>query len=78
MFHGSDLAEAIRAGVVEGYRRHRTLPDEELAHIPLFELARAFSYLGWVHTRSETASAQSLAPEVAQLACTLAEEYLGG
>ena len=78
MFHGSDLAEAIRAGVVEGYRHHRALPDEELAHMPLFELARAFSYLGWVHTRSETASAQSLAPEVAQLACTLAEGYLGG
>ena len=78
IYHGSDLAEAIRAGVVEGYRRERDLPDEELAHLPLFELARAFSYLGWVHTRSETASAQSLAAEVAQLVCTLAEAYLCG
>ena len=78
IYHGSDLAEAIRAGVVEGYRRERDLPDEELAHLPLFELARAFSYLGWVHTRSETASAQSLAAEVAQLVCTLAEAYLRG
>ncbi|MCY4478707.1 MAG: phosphotransferase [Rhodospirillales bacterium] len=76
LFHGSDLAEAMRASVVEGYRRERDLPDEELAHMPLFELGRAFSYLGWVHTRSETASAQALAPEVAQLACTLAEAYL--
>ena len=76
LFHGSDLADAMRAGVVEGYRRERDLPDEELAHMPLFELGRAFSYLGWVHTRSETASAQALAPEVAQLACTLAEAYL--
>ena len=78
IYHGSDLAEAIRAGVVEGYRRERDLPDEELAHLPLFELARAFSYLGWVHTRSETASAQSLVAEVAQLVCTLAEAYLRG
>ena len=76
LFHGSDLADAMRAGVVEGYRRERDLPDEELACMPLFELGRAFSYLGWVHTRSETASAQALAPEVAQLACTLAEAYL--
>ena len=78
IYHGSDLAEAIRAGVVEGYRRERNLPDEELEHLPLFELARAFSYLGWVHTRSETASAQSLAAEVAQLVCTLGEAYLRG
>ena len=78
IYHGSDLAEAIRAGVVEGYRRERDLPDEELEHLPLFELARAFSYLGWVHTRSETASAQSLAAGVAQLVCTLAEAYLRG
>ena len=78
LFHGSDLAETMRAGVVEGYRRERDLPDEELALLPLFELGRAFSYLGWVHTRSETESAQSLAPEIAQLACTLAEAYLRG
>ena len=76
IYLGSDVAEAIRAGVVEGYRSARDLPDEELAHMPLFELVRAFSYLGWVHTRSETASAQSLASEVAELACTLAEDYL--
>ena len=76
IYHGSEIAEEIRAGVVEGYLSARDLPDEELAHMPLFELARAFSYLGWVHTRSETASAQALAPEVAQLACRLAEAYL--
>ena len=76
MFHGTGEAEAMRAGVVEGYRQERSLPDEALAPMPLFELARAFSYLGWVHTRSETASAQSLTPEVVKLVCTLAEAYL--
>ena len=78
LFLGSDLAGAMRSGVVEGYRRERDLPDEELAHMPLFELGRAFSYLGWVHTRSETESAQALAQEVAALVCTLAEAYLRG
>ena len=78
LFHGSDLAREMRAGVVDGYRRERALPDEALAAMPLFELVRAFSYLGWVHTRSETASAQSLAPGIAALACTLAEDYLRG
>ncbi len=78
MFIGSALAEEIRTGVVEGYREVRALTDEALAQMPLFELVRAFSYLGWVHTRSETESAQSLAPDVAALACSLAEEYLRG
>ena len=78
MFHGTPLAEEMRAGVVEGYRRERDLPDEALSSMPLFELVRAFSYLGWVHTRSETASAQELAPDMAALACTLAEAYLRG
>ena len=78
LFIGSALAEEIRAGVVEGYRELRALPDEALAQMPLFELMRAFSYLGWVHTRSETESAQSLAPDIAALACSLAEQYLRG
>ena len=78
MFHGSGLAASMRDGVVDGYRRERSLPEEELAQMPLFELGRAFSYLGWVHTRAETASAQTLGPEVARLACELAEAYLRG
>lgn len=78
MFCGSALAGSMRAGVVDGYRRERALPDDELAHMPLFELVRAFSYLGWVHTRAETASAQTLAPEVARLVCDLSEAYLRG
>ena len=76
MFLGGGEAEAMRAGVVDGYRRERALADEALAHMPLFELARAFSYLGWVHTRADTASAQSIAPDVARLVCGLAEAYL--
>lgn len=76
LFHGADCAAPMRAGVIEGYRRERDLPDEEVERLPLFELARAFSYLGWVETRRETATARALAPRVAALACDLAEAYL--
>ena len=78
MFHGTGEAEAMRAGVVEGYREERALSDEALAPMPLFELARSFSYLGWVHTRAETATAQNMTPEVVELVCALAEDYLRG
>jgi len=76
LFLGADCAAPMRAGVIEGYRRERDLPDEEVARLPLFELARAFSYLGWVETRRETATARVLAPRVAALACDLAAAYL--
>lgn len=76
LFLGADCAVPMRAGVIEGYRRERDLPDEEVARLPLFELARAFSYLGWVETRRETATARVLAPRVAALACDLAAAYL--
>lgn len=76
LFLGADCAAPMRAGVIEGYRRERDLPDEEVARLPLFELARAFSYLGWIETRRETATARVLAPRVAALACDLAAAYL--
>lgn len=78
LFHGADYFATMREGVIEGYRTERDLPDEEIARIPLFDLARAFTYLGWVHTRSETATAQEIAPTVVTLVCDLAEAYLSG
>ena len=76
MFLGAGHVEAMRFGVIEGYRRERDLPDEQLARMPLFELVRAFSYLGWVHSRGDTATARAIAPRIAALACDLAEAYL--
>ena len=35
----------------------RALDDEALSHMPLFYLVRGFTYLGWIHTRSETDTA---------------------
>ena len=52
------------------------LPDEQVAQLPLFFLARSFTYLGWVHTRSETRTAKELTPVLVEKACGLARDYL--
>lgn len=61
---------------IEGYRSERELSDEELDALPLFMMARATTYLGWVHTRKETETAQELTPMLVEMACSLAEKYL--
>ncbi len=38
--------------------------------------ARGFTYLGWIHTRRETESAQKLGPAVAELVAYLATSYI--
>ena len=68
--------DQARDALIEGYRRHRQLPDEQLELLPLFFLARGFTYVGWVHTRRETETAKELTPMLLEGACTLAREYL--
>ncbi len=70
--HYPDIWEAL----ISGYRAHRDLPDEHLAYVPTFLMARSFTYLGWVHTRSETETARELTPMLVELCCGMAEEYL--
>ncbi len=62
--------------LLEGYREYRPLDSYQQARLPLFSLARGFTYLGWVHTRSETRTARELAPMLTNKACALAREYL--
>jgi Ser/Thr protein kinase RdoA (MazF antagonist) len=71
-----DYFPAAWEAMVAGYRRHRSLPDSQLEHMPLFFLARGFTYLGWAHTRQETETARKLAPTLIEKACGLAEQYL--
>lgn len=67
---------AAWAAMIEGYREHRSLPDAQLAFMPLFYLARGLTYLGWVHTRQETETARELTPMLIEKACRLARDYL--
>ena len=68
--------ERAENAMIEGYRRHRQLTDQQLSLLPLFYLARSTTYLGWVHTRSETETARELTPWLLELCCGLAENYL--
>lgn len=63
-------------GLIEGYRRHRSLTDEHLELLPLFSLARGLTYVAWVHTRPETETARELSPMILAMACEEAERYL--
>ena len=67
---------ALRQAVLEGYRSVRPLSARDEATLPLFLLVRGMSYLGWVHTRSETATARQQAPMLVARCCALCERYL--
>jgi Ser/Thr protein kinase RdoA (MazF antagonist) len=64
--------------LVAGYREHRPLPDDHLARLPTFLLARALSYLGWSATRSHLAKAAEIAPQLLAALEAFAPAYLAG
>ena len=73
---GEPYFDRAQDALIKGYREHRQLSDQQLEWLPLFFLARAFTYVGWVHTRHETETAKELTPMLLTAACELAEEYL--
>lgn len=73
---GEPFFEEARDAMIAGYRKHRPISDEQLERLPLFFLARGFTYVGWVHTRQETETARELTPMLLDAACDLAENYL--
>ena len=62
--------------LLSGYRSERALSAATLEDLPLFLAARATTYLGWVHTRGETETAQELTPMIVEKACNYARTYL--
>ncbi len=73
---GEPYFDEAQDSLIKGYRFHRQLADEHLELLPLFFMARGFTYLGWVHTRQETQTAQELTPMLLAAACESAEIYL--
>ncbi|MDQ6730624.1 MAG: phosphotransferase [Actinomycetota bacterium] len=55
---GSSGLRDRRQALVDGYRRASPLPDDLLAELPTFLMARRIQTLGWVFSRPETAHAQ--------------------
>lgn len=45
--------DALRAAVLDGYREHRPLADEDVDMLPTFLLIRGMSIIGWFHQRDE-------------------------
>lgn len=68
--------DRARDALIAGYRVHRGFPDAAVERLPLFFLARSFTYLSWVHTRCETELAQQLTPSFVETSCSLANAYL--
>ena len=76
-FHlDTDYYESIRNALFQGYRTERQLSTSDEAKLLLFLFLRSTTYLGWVHTRSETETAQELGPMIVERTCALADEYL--
>ncbi len=64
------------SALIKGYRESRSLPDEMLEQLPLFLAARSFTYLGWVHTRPSSETADSLTPMLIDLCCQTCRDLL--
>lgn len=75
--HGTGHYAVAKEALIAGYRQVRPLTDEHLAWFPVLMMARATTYLGWMHTRSETETAREMTPYIIELVMSLAEEYLG-
>lgn len=73
---GEPYLGQAKSALIDGYREHRQLTDADLEKLPLFMLARGFTYIGWVHTRQETETAREMTPMLLALVCKLADEYL--
>ena len=75
--YGTDHFEMAKEAQIAGYRQARPLTDEHLAWLPVMLMARATTYLGWMHTRAETETAREMTPHIIELVLNLADEYLG-
>lgn len=59
---GTAAYDPCFAAIVSGYRQHRDLPDDHLAMLPAFFLARLLSYLAWCTTKPHMAQTAVIAP----------------
>jgi Ser/Thr protein kinase RdoA (MazF antagonist) len=75
---GEPPFDACLAAMVAGYREKRALPEDHLARLPAFFLARALSYVGWSATRSHLRKASQIAPRLLAALDAFAPAYLAG
>ncbi len=75
---GEPHFDEVLAAYVEGYRSEYDLPDDDLELLPIFIMARLFTYLGWMHTRELTDTTEELAPMIIEAAVAVATDLVDG
>ncbi|RDE24656.1 aminoglycoside phosphotransferase [Motiliproteus coralliicola] len=73
---GTPAFDEASNAMIRGYRQERALPEDHLAMLPSFIVARWTTYFGWVHTRSETEVAQTMRPQLLSTIDTVTSHYL--
>lgn len=73
---GEPTFESACRGYMDGYRKVRALPDSHLALMPAMLVMRALVYLGWMHTRRDTATARELTDHVIAVSMRLAAQLM--
>ncbi|MDE3177096.1 MAG: phosphotransferase [Pseudomonadota bacterium] len=68
--------DTIRSSVLRGYQAARPLSPRDLDAMEMFYAARSLTYLGWVHTRSQTETAVELTPIMIEVAEKLCADYI--
>lgn len=71
---GRPTYDVAFAAMTEGYRRHRSLPDDHLALLPFFLMARTLSYIGWAASRGQASREE--AGTLVSDACHMAAELV--
>ena len=74
-FYMEDFFDDLKLAFIQGYRKERSLTDADLSKLPLLLLARSTTYLGWVHTRPNTQTAEEMTPALIDMACQVADDY---
>ena len=76
-FHlGEDCYDASYQALLEGYREIREISAQDLEILPTLFLVRGLVYVGWMHTRSETETAEKLTDTVIQMTLKQAQTLL--
>ncbi|MDG3085260.1 aminotransferase class III-fold pyridoxal phosphate-dependent enzyme [Vibrio hannami] len=73
---GEEHFDQTLEALIQGYSEILPLKAEDLEKLPLFLFIRSVTYLGWMHTRKESTTAQELTDIVVEGATALAEQYL--
>jgi Ser/Thr protein kinase RdoA (MazF antagonist) len=67
---------ALKTSWVDGYRRVRDLPDEDVREIDTFVMLRRMALLAWIGSHIDAPEPQAMAPDFARVTAELAKEYL--